>query len=445
MAASSALADVLPVVSVDRPLLVARLLELDSMGALTTAHVRVGAQAASVTERTVWRWIKAAKDEGRTDRRPRPRLELSQEAWTVLGQAGGTVAALYRHLRATAPEGSTVPSLPTVHRMVKRDLEAGRELPSRQVADQARTRQRDRQALADLALERPQDGGAAAVPRIRPAPGEPVGPDPLAAWARTVATHEKTPAGELSGVPGVVLPAGGTVVGTQAVRQVAEALGAAVAVDGVCCVFGDAGRGKTVAVQVGLGAVEPSRRVLWVQAPVRSSVTELRRAVFDALALGEHGRFPHRSAQADARVLSSLAVPAVLVVDEAQRLPVPCLEYLQGLCDHPGARLALVLCGAGSERALRRLPQLASRVVAWQEVPRLPPAAVAETVSAFHPLWRVLTSQDLAWIDKRAARGTFRVWANLTTHLHTALAADFRTPLDRALLRGLFQRLGPPV
>ncbi|KOV30536.1 hypothetical protein ADK60_16530 [Streptomyces sp. XY431] len=86
VAASSALADLLPVVSVDRPLLVARLLELG---------------------------------------RPRPRLELSQEAWTVLAQAGGTVAALYRHLRATVPVGSTMPSLPTVHRMVKRVRWAG--------------------------------------------------------------------------------------------------------------------------------------------------------------------------------------------------------------------------------------------------------------------------------------------------------------------------------
>ncbi|WP_260868124.1 ATP-binding protein [Streptomyces sp. SLBN-134] len=36
----------------------------------------------------------------------------------------------------------------------------------------------------------------------------------------------------------------------------------------------------------------------------------------------------------------------MLVVDEAQRLPVPCLEYLQSLWDYPGARITLVLCCA---------------------------------------------------------------------------------------------------
>ncbi|GGJ67678.1 hypothetical protein GCM10010121_092990 [Streptomyces brasiliensis] len=42
---------------VSRPVLVARLLELDATGALTTAHVRAGAQVGGVTVRTVWRWL----------------------------------------------------------------------------------------------------------------------------------------------------------------------------------------------------------------------------------------------------------------------------------------------------------------------------------------------------------------------------------------------------
>lgn len=122
----------------------------------------------------------------------------------------------------------------------------------------------------------------------------------------------------------------------------------------------------------------------------------MRRAVFDALALA--GRFPHTSALADA------AVTRVLVVDEAQRLPVPCLEYLQSLWDHPGTRITLVLCGAGSERALSRLPQLASRIGAWQKVARLTGAEVATVVTGFHPLWRTAPAPDLTWIDRSCAR-----------------------------------------
>jgi hypothetical protein len=61
--------------------------------------------------------------------------------------------------------------------------------------------------------------------------------------------------------------------------------------------------------------------VSWVRVPVRPSVSELRRAVFEALVLP--GRFPHRSAEADERIVGALDEARVLVVDEAQRLPVP--------------------------------------------------------------------------------------------------------------------------
>lgn len=42
-----------------------RLLELDAAGALTSAHVRAGAQVGGVNVRTVWRWLEAALTEGR--------------------------------------------------------------------------------------------------------------------------------------------------------------------------------------------------------------------------------------------------------------------------------------------------------------------------------------------------------------------------------------------
>ncbi|WP_324839413.1 ATP-binding protein [Streptomyces sp. CB01373] len=53
-------------------------------------------------------------------------------------------------------------------------------------------------------------------------------------------------------------------------------------------------------------------------------------------------------------LVDALRQPRVLVLDEAQRLPGPALEFLRGLWDHPDTDTALVLAGAGSERALRR-------------------------------------------------------------------------------------------
>ncbi len=163
-----------------------------------------------------------------------------------------------------------------------------------------------------------------------------------------------------------------------------------------------------------LGEVPAGWKVTWVPVLVRPSVAGMRRAVFDALALP--GRFPHTSALADVAVAGALGEARAPVVDEAQRLPGPCLEYLQSLWDDPGTRITLVLCGAGSERALSRLPQLASRVGAWQEVPRLAAAEVATVVADFHPLWRTVPAPDLTWIDQSCAHGTFRTWAALTAH-----------------------------
>lgn len=221
---------------VSRPVLVARLLELDAAGVLTTAHVRAGAQVGGVNVRTVWRWLEAARTEGRVERRPRARLELPGHAWEVLAQAGGNVSVLHRHLKEA---GGEVPSLASLYRAVRRDLEAGRVLPGRAVVQREREEQQTRQALADLALAGPRAGGVAKVAACRP-------PHPTAAAAGLSA-------GESGAVAGVALPAGAQLVRTSSVRAVAEAVGQAMAVEGAVCVFGDPGRGKTAAVRMALG------------------------------------------------------------------------------------------------------------------------------------------------------------------------------------------------
>ncbi|MCL7370526.1 hypothetical protein [Streptomyces ardesiacus] len=53
----------------------------------------------------------------------------------------------------------------------------------------------------------------------------------------------------------------------------------------------------------------------------------------------------------------------MLVLDDAQRLTPPLLDYLRQLWDSPGCAAALVLCGAGCERALARASALRSRVL----------------------------------------------------------------------------------
>ncbi|MFE5914795.1 AAA family ATPase [Streptomyces wedmorensis] len=405
----------------------ARLLELDAAGTLSTAHVRAGAQVSGVNARTVWRWLEAARAEGRMERRPRARLELSDQAWEVLAQAGGNVAALHRHMKEADGE---VPSLASLHRAVRRDLDTGRVLPDRAVVRRDREEQQTRQALVDLALAGAREAGVVEVDARRPPRSKPTAPSAV-------------PVGESGALAGVALPAGARLVRTSSVRTVAEAVGQAMAVQGAVCVFGDPGRGKTVAVRMALHEVPAGWKVTWVPVPVRPSVAGMRRAVFDALALP--GRFPHTSALADAAIAGALGEARVLVVDEAQRLPVPCLEYLQSLWDRPDTRITLVLCGAGSERSLARLPHLASRIGAWQEVPRLAGAEAAAVMTGFHPLWRTVPAPDLTWIDQSCAHGIFRTWAALTAHLQNALLTTADAAVDRALLGRLFKRVVPPL
>ncbi|MFF3653619.1 hypothetical protein ACFYXV_33895 [Streptomyces sp. NPDC002181] len=89
-------------------------------------YVQVMAEAAGVTVRTVWRWLSEAR-EGRLE--PVPRQDgfaLDGEQWQVLTEVGGNVAALHRRLMADGAPSVDVPSLGTLHRVVRRDLQAGR-------------------------------------------------------------------------------------------------------------------------------------------------------------------------------------------------------------------------------------------------------------------------------------------------------------------------------
>ncbi|MFF7977384.1 hypothetical protein [Streptomyces sp. NPDC007905] len=152
----------------------------------------------------------------------------------MLAQAGGNVAALHRHLLAS------------LHRVVRRDLQASRVLPDRVVVRRAREEQQTRKALADLALAGPWEGGA-----VKTSARRPPHPVPEAVAAASV--------GESGAVAGVVLPAGAQLVRTSSVRAVAEAVGQAMATQGAVCVFGDPGRGKTVAVRMALHCLRAGR------------------------------------------------------------------------------------------------------------------------------------------------------------------------------------------
>ncbi|MFE5098073.1 Mu transposase C-terminal domain-containing protein [Streptomyces sp. NPDC056638] len=110
-----------------------RLLALRWEGKLTTGQVRSAADVLGVRERAVWRWLAAAERDEAAARAPGERaaypgrFTVTDEVRALLGLWKGNVAAVHRELtaRAARGEGALPPSIPTLHRAIRRDLMPG--------------------------------------------------------------------------------------------------------------------------------------------------------------------------------------------------------------------------------------------------------------------------------------------------------------------------------
>lgn len=110
-----------------------RLLALRWEGKLTTGQVRSVADVLGVRERAVWRWLAAAERDEAAARAPGERaaypgrFTVTDEVRALLALWKGNVAAVHRELaaRAARGEGEPPPSVPTLHRAIRRDLTPG--------------------------------------------------------------------------------------------------------------------------------------------------------------------------------------------------------------------------------------------------------------------------------------------------------------------------------
>ncbi|MFF4299337.1 AAA family ATPase [Streptomyces vinaceus] len=412
-----------------RGVVVRRLLAVDQgPGLVSSLHVRVMAEAAGVTVRTVWRWLSEAR-EGRLEPVPRQdRFTLDDGLWAGLAEVGGNVAALHRRMTVDGSSSTGgVPSLGTLHRAVQRDLRAGRVLevarPSRNRVEASRY---DR-VLAELRLQRAGEGLPVVDAEPAPAPGP-----------GTVGEEDAAP---LRGGVRLFVP-GARVVSTAGVAAVVEAVGHTAAARGIGCVFGEPGVGKTVAVQQALHLL-PDRVPVWrAVVAVKPGLPQMRASLLEALGLAA-GSLSHRAQPADRALGEALRRPGVLFLDDAQRLSPPLLDYLRLLWDEPGTAAALLLCGAGAERVIARAPALRSRVLTWHQVPELDQGRLAETLAMFHDVWEGAEPADVGWADATVARGNFRTWAKITSHVYALSKRGRDVRVDRALMEQACARLGP--
>ncbi|MEU2871641.1 Mu transposase C-terminal domain-containing protein [Streptomyces olivoreticuli] len=109
-----------------RPAAVAQLLRLRGAGELTTAHVRLVADAVGVHRRTVWSWLARAEETGSPEKPERRRFRVTEEIIEVLADYQGNVKRAHEHLVEVAvAAGQKPPGLTTLHDAIARDLDPG--------------------------------------------------------------------------------------------------------------------------------------------------------------------------------------------------------------------------------------------------------------------------------------------------------------------------------
>lgn len=109
-----------------RPVAVRRLLALEDRGELTPGHVRMVAGTLGVSERTVRRWLTAAREEDRFGPAVRERFTFTPDVLARLAFHRGNAASLHRDLVAAQAAGGVVaPSQATLYRALERDVSPG--------------------------------------------------------------------------------------------------------------------------------------------------------------------------------------------------------------------------------------------------------------------------------------------------------------------------------
>ncbi|MBQ1159551.1 ATP-binding protein [Streptomyces sp. A73] len=235
---------------------------------------------------------------------------------------------------------------------------------------------------------------------------------------------------------------GARLVPTNAVTAAAEAVEHTAAARGIACISGERGVGKTVAIHQALQLL-PTRSPVWQAViGVKPSLPQLRACLLEALGLPA-ATLTRRPRAADHALKQVLRQPGVLFLDDAQRLPPPLLDYLRLLWDEPGTAAALVLCGAGAERGITRVPALRARVLTWHKVARVEPDHLTETLATFHDVWEGASPADVKRADAAVARGNFRTWAKITSHLYALAKRSRHTRADSSLIKQACARLAP--
>ncbi|WP_326647283.1 MULTISPECIES: ATP-binding protein [unclassified Streptomyces] len=234
--------------------------------------------------------------------------------------------------------------------------------------------------------------------------------------------------------------AGARTVITPGLTAVGHALVDAYQQQRFLCVSGDAGVGKTFAVHTTALTRFPNAHLL-LRLGARPGPADLRAHLHHTLRLKNDP--PRDPAAADSLIRRALgAGPRIVLVDEADRIPDSCFEYLRFLHDdRPSGLCVVLIAGQGGERALRAQQMLHTRTAAWLTLQPLTRDQIPQAIPALHPLWHTVPPDHLWTLDGHFACGSLRRWALLTHHVQRALTATGIARPDGGLLRQVIRRI----
>lgn len=230
------------------------------------------------------------------------------------------------------------------------------------------------------------------------------------------------------------------VVATEALLTTVDNIQDTIAAQGMMCVFGASGFGKTMSVNSALRKLAPD---ISYRLELRSGPTprDIRHGLFKALGLP--GPPPTRPIEFDTLLKETLSETfRVLVCDEAQWMGRSSFEYWRHLWDDRNTKISVIFAGGdGCYKVLKREPMLASRIFIWQKFTRMSETEVVATLPAFHSLWSGAEPHTIRGIDRAAAHGNFRNWATITKHLLNGMDKMQLTEINDDLVRWVYSKL----
>lgn len=233
---------------------------------------------------------------------------------------------------------------------------------------------------------------------------------------------------------------GAAVVATEQLLDAREMIVESLRARAMAAIHGDAGTGKSFAVDQTLIDL-PEEDCVWIDFRARPTLRDVRQALHRHLGLGRHlvgGMF-----EQDMALKRALADrPRLVVIDEAQWLNRECFEYLRHLHDDAETCFSLLFVGGnGCYEVLRREPMLDSRLYAHMRFRPMTTDQVLSVIPVYHRLYDGVDDDLLAFIDSRCAHGNFRNWAKFTHHAVRICGESGRSQVDREVAANVFRFL----